>query len=83
MEFLGKVYWYGLVWAVYPRAGKHTIWELLGNVPIIRLNDFDAQLRAATFNGEVNILFDLCCDVLELPRHHFLGAISTNAANTN
>lgn len=42
------------------------MWELLGNVPIIRLNGFDTQLRAATFNGEANILFDLCCEALEL-----------------
>lgn len=59
------------------------MWELLGNVPIIRLNGFEAQLRAATFNGEANILFDLCCEVLELPGHHLLGTISANGANTN
>lgn len=59
------------------------MWELLGNVPIIRLNGFDAQLRAATFNGEANILLDLCYEVLELPGHDFVGITSANAANTN
>lgn len=61
----------------------HTMWELLGNVPIIRLNGFEAQLRAATFNGEANILLSLCCEILKLHGSSFLGTVSANAANTN
>lgn len=59
------------------------MWELLGNVPIIRLNGFGAQLRAATFNGEANILLNLYCEVLELSWSSYPWPISANGANTN
>lgn len=74
-----------LVWfspCVYLPAGKHTMWELLGSVPIIRLNGFVTQLRAATFNGDANML-DMCCRFLSFLVIISSGTISANGANTN